>query len=150
VNKRWLFRGCGVCWRGSAGCTWNGRAGSACVCTSPESTNPTPGCTRAARPWQPPPGHVTSNRRQGNAACSRCRSTPSSSSTVCRRLRSPPFSNIIQGPDLQNVLRQSYDYLTIMPKLRSTYDELLIYKTPYTKSARLFLGTIHLQSCTIV
>ena len=28
----------------------------------------------------------------------------------------------IQGPDLQNILRQSYDYLTIMPKLRSTYD----------------------------
>ena len=27
-----------------------------------------------------------------------------------------------QGPDLQNILRQSYDYLTIMPKLRSTYD----------------------------
>jgi len=25
-------------------------------------------------------------------------------------------------PDLQNILRQSYDYLTIMPKLRSTYD----------------------------
>ena len=37
----------------------------------------------------------------------------------------------IQGPDLQNVLRQSYDYLTIMPKLRSTYDERLIYKTSY-------------------
>jgi len=27
-----------------------------------------------------------------------------------------------QGPNLQNILRQSYDYLTIMPKLRSTYD----------------------------
>jgi len=26
----------------------------------------------------------------------------------------------IQGPDLQNILRQSYDYLTIIPKLRST------------------------------
>jgi len=36
-----------------------------------------------------------------------------------------------QGPDLQNILRQSYDYLTIMPKLRSTYDERLIYKTSY-------------------
>jgi len=24
------------------------------------------------------------------------------------------------GPDLQNILRQSYDYLTIMPTLRST------------------------------
>ena len=37
----------------------------------------------------------------------------------------------IQGPNLLNVLRQSYDYLTIMPKLRSTYDERLIYKTSY-------------------
>jgi len=35
------------------------------------------------------------------------------------------------GPDLQNILRQSYDYLTIMPKLRSTYDGRLIYKTSY-------------------
>jgi len=31
------------------------------------------------------------------------------------------------GPDLLNILRQSYDYLTIMPKLRSTYDGRLIY-----------------------
>ena len=37
------------------------------------------------------------------------------------------------GPDLQNILRQSYDYLTIMPKLRSTYDGCLIYKTSYNK-----------------
>jgi len=29
------------------------------------------------------------------------------------------------------ILRQSYDYLTIMPKLRSTYDGRLIYKTSY-------------------
>jgi len=36
-----------------------------------------------------------------------------------------------QGPDLQNILRQSYDYLTTMPKLRSTYDGRLIYKTSY-------------------
>jgi len=38
-------------------------------------------------------------------------------------------SFINQGPDLQNILRQSYDYLTIMPKLRSTYDGRLIYKS---------------------
>jgi len=31
----------------------------------------------------------------------------------------------IQWPDLQNILRQSYDYLTIMPKLPSTYDRRL-------------------------
>jgi len=29
--------------------------------------------------------------------------------------------------DLQNISRQSYDYITIMPKLRSTYDKRLIY-----------------------
>ena len=28
----------------------------------------------------------------------------------------------VPGPDLQNILRQSYDYLTIMPKLPSTRD----------------------------
>ena len=38
---------------------------------------------------------------------------------------------IALGPDLQNILRQSYDYLTIMPKLRSTYDGRLISKTSY-------------------
>ena len=38
-----------------------------------------------------------------------------------------------QGPDLQNILRQSYDYLTIMPRLRSTYDGHLIYKTAYNE-----------------
>jgi len=39
-----------------------------------------------------------------------------------------------QEPDLQNILRQSYDYRTIMPKLRSirsTYDGRLICKTSY-------------------
>jgi len=35
------------------------------------------------------------------------------------------------GPDLQNILRQSYDYLTIMPTLRSTCDGRLVYKTSY-------------------
>jgi len=37
----------------------------------------------------------------------------------------------LQRPDLQIILRHSYDDLTIMPKLRSTYDERLIYKTCY-------------------
>ena len=36
-----------------------------------------------------------------------------------------------QGPDLENILRQSYDYHTIMPKLRSTYDKRLMYKTSF-------------------
>ena len=54
----------------------------------------------------------------------------------CRRdLRRPslrlPHHNITsaltnQRPDLQNILRQSYDCLTIMPKSRSTYDGRLI------------------------
>ena len=37
--------------------------------------------------------------------------------------------HIHHGPDLQTILRQSYDYLTIMPNLRSTYDRRLIYNT---------------------
>jgi len=43
-----------------------------------------------------------------------------------------------QGPDLQNILRQSYDYLTMMPKLRSTYDGRLICRTFY-KEREAFL-----------
>jgi len=39
--------------------------------------------------------------------------------------------HIALGPDLQNIIRQSYDCLTIMPKLRSTYDGRLIYRTSY-------------------
>ena len=35
------------------------------------------------------------------------------------------------GPDLQNILRQSYDYRTVMQKLRSTYDGRVIYKTSH-------------------
>ena len=37
------------------------------------------------------------------------------------------------GPDLQNISRQSCDYLTIMPKLRSIYDGRPIYKTSYKR-----------------
>ena len=44
-----------------------------------------------------------------------------------------------QGPDLQNILRQSYDYLTIMTKLRSTYDRRLIHKTLFERR-KAFLG----------
>jgi len=42
------------------------------------------------------------------------------------------------GPDLQNILRQSYDYLTIMPKLGQTYDGRLIHKTSYNEWQGLF------------
>ena len=44
-------------------------------------------------------------------------------------------------------------YLTIMPKLRSTCDGRLIYKTSYKERKaflRYDLGTTHLQSCKIV
>ena len=45
---------------------------------------------------------------------------------------------VLQGPDLLNILRQSYDYLTIMQMLRSTYDGRLIYKTSY-EERKVFL-----------
>ena len=49
------------------------------------------------------------------------------------------FLPIEQGPDLLNILRQSYDYLTIIPKLRSTYDGRLIHETSY-EGRKAFLG----------
>ena len=45
------------------------------------------------------------------------------------RLRSAEETIHTWGPILQNILRRSYDYLTITPQLRSTYDGRLIYKT---------------------
>ena len=42
------------------------------------------------------------------------------------------------GPNIKNILRQSYGYLTIMPKLRSTYDGRLIYRTS-CKGSKAFL-----------
>jgi len=47
--------------------------------------------------------------------------------------RPGPVNSGILGPDLQNILRQCYDYLMIMPKLRSTYDWRLIYQTSYNE-----------------
>jgi len=55
-----------------------------------------------------------------------------------RQCETAVFARAFLGPDLQNILRQSYDYLTIMPKLRSTYDGRLIYKTSY-EGCRAFL-----------
>ena len=49
-----------------------------------------------------------------------------------------------QGPNSQNILRQSYHYLMIIPKLRSTYDGRLIYQTSYEE------GMILLRNCKIV
>jgi len=53
------------------------------------------------------------------------------------------------GPDLQNILRQCYDCLTKMPKLRSTYDGRLIHKTS-CEERKFFLSTIHSQNRMIV
>jgi len=40
-------------------------------------------------------------------------------------------------PDLQNILRQSYDYLTIMPNLQSAYDCPLVYKTFHLQNHKI-------------
>ena len=42
------------------------------------------------------------------------------------------YKSWAQCPNLQNILRQPYEYLTIMTKLRSTNDACLIYETSYT------------------
>ena len=55
-----------------------------------------------------------------------------------------------QRPDLQNILRQSYDYLTIMPKLPSTYDGRLIYKTSYNEWKAFRKNEIHVHNRNIV
>jgi len=57
-----------------------------------------------------------------------CEASAAAVRESCSLRRSSPGR---QGPDFQNILRQSYDYLSIMPKLRSTYDGRLIYKTSY-------------------
>jgi len=57
---------------------------------------------------------------------------------------------LVLGPDFQNILRQYYDYLTIMPKLRlTTYDERLIYKTSYERR-KAFLSYDSLANCEVV
>jgi len=56
----------------------------------------------------------------------------------------------VLGPDLQNVLRQSFDYLTIMPKLTIDLRRTSNLQNILRRAARLFLGTTHLQSCKIV
>ena len=45
-----------------------------------------------------------------------------------------------QRPDLQNILRRSYDNLTIMPELRSTYDGRLIHHQTFHEECKAFLG----------
>ena len=54
------------------------------------------------------------------------------------------------GHDLHNILRQSYDYVTIMPKLRSTYDGRVVYKKILRITQVCSWGTIHLRNRKIV
>jgi len=55
------------------------------------------------------------------------------------------LTNQTLGPDLQNILRQSYDNAIVTNDLRRTTN----LPNCLTKRARLFLGTIHLQNCKI-
>jgi len=47
------------------------------------------------------------------------------------------------------IYKTSDDNLTIMPKLRSTYDGRLIYKTSYNEW-KAFIGKFHVQNRNIV
>jgi len=64
------------------------------------------------------------------ARCRRTGPSATADTLVNHRKRRPSRNGEMscKGPDLQNILRQSYDYLTIMLKLLSTYDGRLIYK----------------------
>jgi len=64
-------------------------------------------------------------------AVPRCQRTQTAQRRAVRRVWIK--STLDLGPDSQNILQQSYDYLMIMAKLRSTYDGRLIYKTSYNE-----------------
>ena len=67
---------------------------------------------------------------------------------LCSRIRNQHFGlGVNLGPDLQDIL-QVGPYLTIMTKLRSTYDGRLINKTSHEERKDL-LGIIRL-TCKIV
>ena len=51
--------------------------------------------------------------------------------------------DLIHGPDLQNIFCNN---LTIVPKLRSTYDERLIYKTSYEEREAFLRYDLHALS----
>jgi len=63
----------------------------------------------------------------------------------CEKPWSPKYNPVL-GPDLQNILRQSYDNTKVTIDLRRTSN---LQKHP-TKGAKFFLGTIHLQTSKIV
>ena len=81
--------------------------------------------------------HATSssNSGVGRRAVPPSPTTDSSRPPSCSAARQTALG---RGARLQNILRQSYDYFTIMPKLRSTYDGRPIYKTSY-EGCRAFL-----------
>ena len=56
---------------------------------------------------------------------------PNKSTRNLRKCPSHVSPTYFRGPIYKVFLRQSYDYLTIMPKLRSTYDGRLFCKTSY-------------------
>jgi len=53
------------------------------------------------------------------------------------------------GPDLPNILRQCCDYVTIIPRLRSTYDRRLTEKTSCEGREVRFTGRIVRSSETV-
>jgi len=57
--------------------------------------------------------------------------------SLSRTYNALTITPVDQAPDLQNILSQSCDYLTIMPNLRSTYDGRFIGQKHLTKGARL-------------
>jgi len=57
-----------------------------------------------------------------------------------------PIPTADVGPDLQNILRQSYDNAIVTIDLRQTTN----LPNRLTKGERLFLCMIHLQNCKIV
>ena len=56
---------------------------------------------------------------------------PSWAASPWHSVNSSVYKQTHHGPDVQNILWQSHDYLMIMPKLRSTYDRRLIHKPSY-------------------
>ena len=74
-----------------------------------------------------------------------CPADRGGSTSVRGRIRSPHSSGG-EGPDLQNILRLSYDNAIVTIDLRRTTN----LPNRLTKGGRLFLGMIHLQNCKIV
>ena len=76
-------------------------------------------------------GHASSRAGSGGRNFSSAAATVCCPNAVLYQWRS--VLGGAHGPDSQNILRQSYDYLTIMPKLRPTYDGRPIYQTSHNE-----------------